>query len=168
VLSTSRELGRTGSSSPCSGKPRRASMAETFGRQNVKSLADAECSACPPTTSFARSCSPMASPPTSADSKFSTRPLLSAVGQQPGEWHLNPLSCALPTVVFLSSSSYESKGKLPHVSTKGFASNLLPPGLVQRLGIWRSHARCRSIRGQWLVVKNVDQFAKSPDWINIS
>ena len=165
MLSTSRELGRTGSSSPCSGKPRRASMAETFGRQNVKSL---ECSACPPTTSFARSCSPMASPPTSADSKFSTRPLLSAVGQQPGEWHLNPLSCALPTVVFLSSSSYESNGKLPHVSTKGFASNLLPPGLCNDSAYGdRMHDAVRFGNNGWLLKMSIKS-AKSPDWINIS
>jgi hypothetical protein len=128
VLSTSRELGRTGSSSPCSGKPRRASMAETFGRQMSRALL--MLNALPvPDNIFARSCSPMASPPTSADSNFQRGPLLSAVGQQSGEWHLNPFSCALPTVVFLSSSSYLSKGKLPHVSTKGFPSKLTSTGL---------------------------------------
>jgi hypothetical protein len=109
----------------------------------------------------------MASSPTSADSKFSTRPLLSAVGQQSGEWHLNPFSCALPTVVFLSSSSYVSKGKLPHVSTKGFASNLLPPGLCNDSAYGdRMHYAVRFGDNGWLF-KNVDQSAKSPDWIDI-
>ena len=58
-------------------------------------------------------------PSTDVDSKNFNQTLASAVGQQAGEW--KPESFLAPCQpCLLSSSSYASKGKLPHVSTKGF------------------------------------------------
>ena len=108
----------------------------------------------------------MTSPPTKLRTvKISTTPLLSAVGQQSGEWHrILFLAPCQPSFSFRPQATHQ-KGSCLMVSTKGFASKLTSAGLVQRLGIWRSYALCRSIRDNGWLLKCRSIGKETLDWI---
>ena len=123
-LSTSRELDRTGLclfGAPLFGEAPPYFHGRTFGRQMSRALLMLNALAVPRQTSLLEVAVQWLARPQVRTVKFQRGPLLSAVGQQSGEWHLNPFflrpaNRRFPFVLKL----LHQKGKLPHVSTKGF------------------------------------------------